>query len=175
MNLKLLLPLLVFLLLGALLASGIGKDPSIVPSPLIAKPAPSFELEILGREPETVSRDDLLGTQYLLNVWASWCPACRIEHDFITELSRNGPVPVYGLNWKDDRAEALRWLEFFGDPYVASAYDRSGRVGIDFGVYGAPETFLIGADGSILQKHIGPLNREEFDIKFAPLITGDGS
>lgn len=175
MKLKLLLPLVLFLLLGALLASGIGKDPSIVPSPLIAKPAPPFELAILGREPETVSRDDLLGTQYLLNVWGSWCPACRIEHDFITELAQKGPVPVYGLNWKDDRAEALRWLEFFGDPYVASAYDPTGRVGIDFGVYGAPETFLIGADGTILQKHIGPLNREEFDIKFAPLIAGGDS
>ncbi len=170
MKLRLVMPLAVFVALSALLASGIGKDPRLVPSPLIDKPAPAFELPILGREPESLAREDLLGQPYLLNVWASWCPGCRIEHSYITELATSGPVPVYGLNWKDERSEALRWLNMFGDPYRANLFDFSGRIGIDFGVYGAPETFLIGADGMILQKHVGPLDRNVFAAKFLPLI-----
>ncbi len=170
MKLRLILPLAVFVGVGALLASGIGKDPSLVPSPLIDKPAPAFELPLLGRETESLSRDDLLGQPYLLNVWASWCPSCRIEHPFITDLAESGTVAVYGLNWKDQRADALQWLKVFGDPYRASLFDLSGRTGIDFGVYAAPETFLIGADGVVLQKHIGPMDERVFAAKFLPLI-----
>ncbi|MDJ0655943.1 MAG: DsbE family thiol:disulfide interchange protein [Xanthomonadales bacterium] len=175
MKLSAVLPLGVFLVLGILLASGIGKDPTQIPSPLLDKPAPEFELPVLGREPETLSKKDLSGAPYLLNVWASWCPACQIEHPYITELAERGPVPVYGLNWKDAREDAIRWLDFFGDPYRASLFDGDGRTGIDFGVYGAPETFLIGADGRVLEKHIGPLDAAAFQEKFAPLIQGQAT
>ncbi|MEM9305497.1 MAG: DsbE family thiol:disulfide interchange protein, partial [Pseudomonadota bacterium] len=105
------------------------------------------------------------------NVWASWCFACRIEHEVITDLATSGPVPVYGLNWKDQRPDALRWLQQFGDPYRASAYDESGRVGIDFGVYGAPETFLIDASGQVRYKHIGPLTPEIVQNELLPAIA----
>jgi cytochrome c biogenesis protein CcmG/thiol:disulfide interchange protein DsbE len=168
--LRLALPLVVFLALGGLLWNGIGKDTRLIPSPLIDKPAPEFSLPDVKDGNRQISKEGLLGQAYLLNVWGSWCPACRIEHSFVTQIARSGLIPVYGLNWKDTRSEALRWLDAFGDPYVGSAFDESGRTGIDFGVYGAPETFLIDAEGKILEKHIGPLDPEIFDAKFRDKI-----
>ena len=164
--LKLALPLAIFLALGALLWSGIGKDTRLIPSPLIDKPAPEFSLPLLRDGNLELSKQDLLGKPYLLNVWGSWCPECRVEHAFITNIANSGLIEVYGLNWKDSRYEALRWLQTFGDPYVSNAFDESGRTGIDFGVYGAPETFLIDAKGTILEKHIGALSPGVFDAKF---------
>lgn len=170
-RLALFAPLLLFAALGVLLYSGIGKDPTIVPSPLIDKPAPAFALPDLKQPEASVSTASLEGEAYLLNVWASWCFACRIEHPVVTDLATNGPVPVYGLNWKDERSDALRWLAQFGDPYVASAHDLSGRVGIDFGVYGAPETFLVDAEGRIRLKHIGPLTPDVVEQEILPAIA----
>jgi cytochrome c biogenesis protein CcmG/thiol:disulfide interchange protein DsbE len=110
----------------------------------------------------------------LLNVWATWCPGCRQEHDFLLQLAREAVLPIYGLNWRDNRPEATRWLEVLGNPYVASAFDEEGRVGIDWGVYGAPETFLIDANGIVVHKHIAPLTREIWERDFVPLISAAG-
>ena len=176
---KRLLPLLVFVALAIVLFAGVmrhkelresGKDPNSLPSALIDKPAPEFNLPDVVDPARMVSRNELLGQPYLLNVWASWCFACRIEHQVVTQLADSGPVPVYGLNWKDDRDEANRWLRQFGNPYVASAFDESGRVGIDFGVYGAPETFLIDAEGRVRYKHVGPMNPEMIEKELLPAI-----
>jgi len=167
---RLIIPLVVFLAMAALLRAGIGKDTRLIPSPLIGKPAPEFELPTWQDTSRRISKQGLLGQTYLLNVWGSWCPACRVEHPYVTELSRSGTVPVYGLNWKDSRSEALRWLETFGNPYAAVAFDESGRTGIDFGVYGAPETFLIDANGQILEKHVGPMDPVVFQAKFLDKI-----
>ncbi|MEM9533621.1 MAG: DsbE family thiol:disulfide interchange protein [Pseudomonadota bacterium] len=168
----LLLPLLLFLALGALLFTGMdeNRDPSLVPSPLISKPAPDFDLPLLGNPSERLTRSDLLGQQYFLNVWGSWCPGCQTEHNFIAALADRGPLPVYGLNWKDDATQALAWLEHFGNPYAANLYDPEGDVAIDFGVYGAPETFLINADGTIAAKFIGPLYEQAYQETFAHLV-----
>jgi cytochrome c biogenesis protein CcmG/thiol:disulfide interchange protein DsbE len=168
--LRLALPLVIFLVLGGFLWNGIGKDTRLIPSPLIDKPAPEFNLPALKDENRQISKQSLLGQPYLLNVWGSWCPACRVEHPYITEIARSGLIQVYGLNWKDTRSEALRWLDAFGDPYAGNAFDESGRTGIDFGVYGAPETFLIDARGQILEKHVGPLDPYVFEAKFRAKI-----
>ncbi len=148
-------PLLVFLALAGFLLAGIGRDPTELPSPLLDRPAPAFSLPRLGDPEATVRSADYADQPWLLNVWGSWCPECRVEHPLITELAQR--LPVFGLNWKDDPQDAQRWLAQFGDPYHAVGFDGDGRVGIDFGVYGAPETFLIDGDGIIRFKHIGPL------------------
>ena len=147
-----------------------GRAPNLIESPLIGKPAPEFELQTL-RDPErTFSRSDLLGQVSLVNVWATWCVECRHEHEFLMEISRSGLLPIYGLNWKNDRGEALRWLEVLGDPYLVTGFDDTGRVGIDWGVYGAPETFLVGPDGQVLYKRIGALNEGVWRHEILPLI-----
>lgn len=170
MILRLVLPLLVFVMIGGLLYAGLGRNPDIVPSPLIDKPAPQFSLPLLNKPEQRVSRTDLLGRPYLLNVWASWCYACRLEHDVITDIARSGRVAVYGLNYKDRREDAQRWLDQFGNPYAFSLYDLEGRTAMDFGVYKAPETFIIDADGTIRYKHIGPLSPEIVQRDILPLI-----
>lgn len=167
----LVVPLALFLILGVFLKIGIGKDPTKLPSVLIDKPVPDFDLESLHDEGARVTSEGMLGTAYLLNVWGSWCYACRIEHEVITRIASTGPVPVLGLNWKDERSEGLRWLAQFGDPYADSAYDPGGRTGIDFGVYGAPETFLIDRNGCIRYKHVGPLYDEIVDQEILPLAA----
>lgn len=169
-RLALVVPLLAFLGLAVLLYSGIGKDPSILPSALVNRPAPEFALPDLIEPATIVSKEKLLGEPYLLNVWASWCAACQIEHPFLTELAESGTIAVYGLNWRDDRGDALRWLDYFGNPYAAIAHDPDNDVGIDFGVYGAPETFLISAEGDVLFKHVGPLTREVYDKQIKPIL-----
>lgn len=153
------LPLIIFIFLSGLLAIGLTLNPRLVPSPLIGKPVPEFELPLLG-EQETASHEDFKGAVTLLNVWASWCFACRQEHETITYLSRQG-FRVIGLNYKDKTQDAQGWLQQFGNPYSMIIEDSDGRVSIDFGVYGAPETFLIDEQGIIRHKVIGPLSDEK--------------
>lgn len=168
---RFLLPVLVFAVLVGFLAAGLQKDPSYVPSPLVGKPAPDFSLPRLDDPARTLSRQDLLGQVSLVNVWGTWCVGCRQEHDTLMEIARSGGVPIYGLNWKDDVDLAQNWLVRLGNPYVAVGVDADGRVAIDWGVYGAPETFLIGPDGTILYKHIAPITMQIWEDKFLPLIA----
>jgi cytochrome c biogenesis protein CcmG/thiol:disulfide interchange protein DsbE len=134
----------------------------VLPSPLIDRPAPAFALPSLHAPEQIISRADLLGAPYLLNVWASWCPACQIEHPLIERIAREGKIQVIGFNYKDDPVDAKRWLRQFGDPYSQIVVDRDGRSGIEWGVYGAPETFLVDAQGVIRFKHVGPMTPEIF-------------
>lgn len=168
-------PLVIFALLVLVLMSGLGKDPSQLPSTLIAKPAPQFELPSLTDPTRTVGNASFNNEMAVLNVWATWCVGCRQEHSFLMELSRTGTIPIFGLNWRDDRAEAQRYLQQLGDPFTDTAFDGDGRVGIDWGVYGAPETFLVDADGTVLYKHLGPLNRSLWEEHFVPYIETAGS
>lgn len=171
-----LLPLVAVIVLVVFLSIGLTRgDPRALPSPYIGKPAPQFELPTLGDADKTVGSEDLAGDLALVNVWATWCVGCRAEHPFLLELERTGAIPIYGINWRDTRPEALRWIQQLGDPYVASGFDGSGRVGIDWGVYGAPETFLVSADGIVLHKHLGPLDKAAWERDFLPIINSEGS
>ena len=167
------IPAVLFAVLGLFFLRGLDLNPGYVPSPLVGKPMPAFELPALHDPATTVGSADLQDQIALLNVWATWCVGCRAEHPFLVRLAAESDVPLYGLNWKDDRAAALAWLENLGDPYVASAYDANGEVAIDWGVYGAPETFLIGADGRVLYKHIAPLTAEVWQREFVPRIAAE--
>lgn len=162
------LPIAVFLALAALLFVGLGLDPKQVPSPLINKSAPSFNLAELRDPTQRVDSKALRGKPYLLNVWGSWCVACRDEHPVLVEYARRHQLTIVGLNWKDDPETAMRWLQRFGDPYQHIAVDAEGRTAIDYGVYGAPETFLIDAEGIIRYKKIGPLTPEDFERDVLP-------
>jgi len=164
------LPLLVFGVLVAFMAAGLTLRPTEVPSPLVGKAAPPFTLPLLGAPGRTLSASDLRGKVWLLNVWASWCVACRLEHPTVLDAAKSGAVPIYGLNYKDKPADALRWLGRFGDPYVASLSDVDGLVGIDFGVYGVPETFVIDKAGVVRHKVIGPLTPETLRDTVMPLV-----
>jgi len=157
--LKRFMPLIIFAILVAFLAVGLTLNPRLVPSPLIGKPAPEFELPLLMRD-GTFSNKELLSQVTLINVWASWCFACRQEHEVVKHLSRKG-IRIIGLNYKDEANDAKRWLAKLGNPYQAIAADRDGRIAIDWGVYGAPETFLVDKKGIIRHKVIGPLSDEE--------------
>ena len=165
-----LIPLGLFAALVVLLGIGLTLNPREVPSPLIGKPAPEFDLPTVMDPDRRISRDSLLGKVYLFNVWASWCVSCRQEHPLLVELSRKGVVDIYGLNYKDQREDAQRWLNYYGNPYVASGADTDGRVGIDWGVYGVPETFVIDAKGMIRHKHIGPVTPEALEEEILPLV-----
>ena len=165
-----LLPLGVFIVLAGFLAVGLRLDPREVPSPLVGKPAPAFTLPLLDAPGQTLSTQDLRGKVWLLNVWASWCVACRHEHPLLVELAKSGVVPIYGLNYKDERADAMKWLGQFGNPYTASISDTAGRVGIDFGVYGVPETFVIDKAGVIRHKVIGPITPDALRDEILPLV-----
>jgi cytochrome c biogenesis protein CcmG/thiol:disulfide interchange protein DsbE len=159
-----------FVGLLVLLAIGLRLNPREVPSPLIGKPAPAFELPLLSAPDKTFSQKEMLGTVWVLNVWASWCPPCLLEHPVVSELSRSGVAPVVGLNYKDAREDALPWLKRNGDPYKLTVYDAAGRIGIDYGVYGVPETYVIDRKGVIRYKHIGPLTPEIAAKKLRPLL-----
>ena len=168
-----LLPLAAFLALGVLLAIGlsISDRKTLIPSPLIGKPAPEFALASL-HEPELrISRADLLGEPYLANFWASWCVTCRVEHPVITRLSESGRVRIIGFNFRDTRDDALAWLQRWGDPYDLHLSDLDGRISIDFGVYAAPETFLVSPQGEIVYKHIGALTEEIIVEEIMPLLV----
>ena len=166
-----LLPLGVFVVLLVFLAIGLGLNPREVPSPLIGKPVPAFRLTQLHEPTKNFGPEDLKGKVWLLNVWASWCVSCRQEHPVLLELARKNIVPIVGLNHKDAADQAKRWLiQYGGDPYLLSVADLDGKVGIDFGVYGVPETFLIDKAGVVRYKHIGPVSSEALDKKILPLI-----
>jgi cytochrome c biogenesis protein CcmG/thiol:disulfide interchange protein DsbE len=167
---KFVIPLAVFVALGVLLWLGLSLDPKRIPSPLIGKPLPAFTLTSLHEPKKTVTPDSLRGRVYLLNVWASWCAACRQEHPLLIELARQKAVPIVGLNYKDKRDDALGWLKSLGNPYEMSLIDADGRVGIDLGVYGVPETFLIDKQGLIRYKHIGPITEDDWSNKLLLLI-----
>ena len=167
---KYIAPLVLFIFLGLLLAYGLKLDPRKIPSPLIGKSLPAFSLPTVAEPARRVSRDELKGRVYLLNVWASWCVACRQEHPLLNELTRNQAVPIIGLNYKDKREDALGWLGQLGNPYEVSLSDTDGRLGIDLGVYGVPETFVIDKQGVIRYKHIGPITPEAWQQKLAPMI-----
>src|SRR5512145_1908594 len=167
---RFLLPLAIFVALVVFLAVGLKLNPREVPSPLIDKPAPAFELTRLDDPARSVRLEDLRGQVWLLNVWASWCVACLDEHPVLLEFSRSRAVPIYGLNYKDEREAAIAWLRKHGNPYDASIVDAQGRVGIDYGVYGVPETFLIDGQGIIRYKHIGPLTAKVLNEKIVPMI-----
>ena len=164
------LPLAVFAIIVAFLFVGLFRDPREVPSPLIGKPAPSFSLAELHKPDQRLTSADMRGQVWLLNVWASWCVSCREEHPFLVALAKANVVPVIGLAYKDDPADGRKWLASNGDPYKTSIVDRDGRVGIDFGVYGVPETFVIDKSGIIRYKQIGPLTADALDTTILPLV-----
>ena len=166
-----LLPLGIFVLLVLLLGFGLSLDPREVPSPLIGKPAPQFELPQLHQPGQSFSPKSLQGKVWVFNVWASWCGACRDEHPVLADFARSGLAPLYGLNYKDQRDDAIAWLRRYGDPYAVSLLDTDGRVGIDYGVYGVPETYVIDKQGVIRYKRIGPVTPEILKQKIVPLIT----
>ena len=170
-HLRYLVPLAIFAVLVAFLYRGLSLDPKLVPSPLVGKPAPAFSLTRLEDPDATITEADLKGKVSLLNIWATWCVSCRAEHEVLVRLAKTGKVDIYGLNYKDDRAQALRWLQQLGNPYVTNAFDEDGRVGIDWGVYGAPETFIIDRQGIIRHKHIGPLTDQIVRDEILPLVT----
>lgn len=169
------LPLMAFLAIAALLAAGVwlSRDPDreALPSALLGRPAPAFSLPVLHDPARMVSDRDLRGEPYLLNVWGSWCPACRDEHPVLTRFAETKRVRVVGYNWKDERADALRWLEQFGNPYWLVLADIEGRVAIDFGIYGAPETFLVDRDGRVRWKHVGPLTDAVIEQELLPVLS----
>ena len=180
MKKRFLIPLGLFLALAVFLAIGLNRDPSEVPSPLVGKPAPAFSLPRLdvdvqadpaaGAAAPRFAPADMKGKVWLLNVWASWCASCRIEHPLLVAFGKSGVAPLVGLDYKDQRADALAWLAQHGNPYTLSVVDADGRVGIDYGVYGVPETYVIDKAGTIRFKQIGPVTPEVMQARILPLI-----
>ncbi len=164
------IPLGIFVVLAGFLYVGLDLNPRDIPSPLIDKAAPSFELTQLHQPEVRITRDEMLGWVWVLNVWASWCISCRHEHPILMELARSGVVPIVGLNYKDERSDAITWLEDFGNPYIVSGFDHNGRVGVDFGVYGVPESYVIDKQGVIRYKHTGPVTPQAVKEKILPLV-----
>ncbi len=164
-------PIGLFVALLVVFFFTLGRDKETIPSPLIGKSAPSFELARLDDPNATISTQQFAGKPYLLNVWATWCVGCRQEHDVLLQIARRGDVPIVGLNWKDERELALRWLQELGNPYVGNAFDGEGRVAIDWGVYGAPETFLIDASGKVAHKLVGPMTMQIWESEFVPHLA----
>jgi cytochrome c biogenesis protein CcmG/thiol:disulfide interchange protein DsbE len=174
-RLILLLPLLLFLALGGFLLRGLQLDPRAMPSALIDQPLPEFSLPILGQA-GTVDRNGVIGEVALVNVWATWCGSCRVEHPYLTQLAAEG-VPIYGINYKDVDAEAVRWLQQLGDPYRLSIVDAEGSLGLDLGVYGAPETYVVDAAGYIRYRHVGVVNEQTWQQVLQPImqeLQGEG-
>ena len=173
---KFLVPLVAFVLLVAMFVRGLDPDRDIreLPSPFLGKEAPGFDLPRLKNANQQINLSDYAGQMVLVNFWATWCVGCRQEHGFLMELSNEIDIPIVGIDWRDQREAALAWLAQLGDPYVASGFDAESVTGINWGVYGAPETFLIGADGRVLHKHLGPLDRLTWEADFLPLIAASG-
>jgi len=175
---RFLLPAGAFALLVTVLFVGVQRAPekTVIPSALIGKPAPVFTLPVLGSD-QQFAADSMRGRWYIINVWGTWCAECRNEHETLLEIAGSRVLPVIGLNWKDDDKAALEWLDQLGNPYDVVAVDREGRVAIDWGVYGAPETFLVDASGTVVYRHVGPLNPEIWSRKFLdrlPQSAGGG-
>jgi len=172
-----LLPIFLFVLLGILLAVGlkIADHKTEIPSPLIGKMLPEFSLPVLGQEDVIITQDDLIGEPFLLNVWASWCVTCRVEHPFIEQLAASGKLKVIGLNYRDEETDALAWLQHFGNPYAMNIADLPGRTAIDLGVYAAPESFLVDPAGRIVFKQIGAVTPEVIENEILPRVREMGS
>ena len=168
MKLSYLIPLALFAALAGLLYAGLQRNPGLVASPLVGRPLPAFVLRgVHGGE----LRSDVLAQEpSLLNVWASWCTACRAEHPLLLRLAARGEVPIFGLNYKDERTDAVAWLDRLGDPYRTSGHDREGKIGLELGVYGVPETFVIDRRGRIAYKHIGPIAEQDWEETIRPLL-----
>lgn len=164
-------PFVIFVTLAGFLFVGLGLNPREVPSPLIDKPAPMFNLSQLHEPGKQFSPQEMKGQVWLLNVWASWCVSCKVEHPVLMALSRQNIVPIYGLDYKDDREAGMAWLREGGNPYVLSAVDKEGRIGIDYGVYGVPETYVIDKEGIIRYKQIGPVTQLSLHEKILPLVA----
>ena len=174
-RLKLFLPLILFGVLALFLVRGLQLDPKALPSALIDQPLPEFSLTALGSG-EPLDRASVTGQVALFNVWATWCVSCRVEHPYLTQLAEQG-VAIYGINYKDDDAAALKWLDDLGDPYIASIADRQGTLGLDLGVYGAPETYLIDANGVVRYRHVGVVDERVWTTVLAPIyqqLGGEG-
>jgi cytochrome c biogenesis protein CcmG, thiol:disulfide interchange protein DsbE len=167
---RFLFPLAIFIVLVGFLAVGLKLNPREVPSPFIGKPAPVFSVPQLHAADHLIAPADMTGKVWLLNVWASWCVSCRQEHPVLMELAKRNVAPIVGLDYKDERDAGIAWLQQHGDPYLLSAYDRDGRIGIDYGVYGVPETFVIDKTGVIRHKHVGPLTPAVVEEKLLPLV-----
>jgi cytochrome c biogenesis protein CcmG/thiol:disulfide interchange protein DsbE len=172
-----LLPVILFLLLGVLLAVGlkIADHKEDLPSPLVGREMPKFTLPLLGQEETIIDSDDLLGEPMLINFWASWCVTCRVEHPVINQLAETGAIRVIGLNFRDETDDALAWLRQFGNPYTMTIQDYSGRTSIDFGVYAAPESFLVDEKGVIVYKQLGAMTPEVIEKEILPRIGRKGS
>jgi cytochrome c biogenesis protein CcmG/thiol:disulfide interchange protein DsbE len=168
--LKYLVPVGLFAVLVGFLYVGLGRDKQTLPSPLIDKPAPLFELTRLEDPSKTFSNRELAGKPYVLNIWGTWCPGCRHEHGALMEIAHRAEVPLIGVDWNDDRERAMSWLQQLGNPYTVTAFDGEGRVAIDWGAYAAPETFLVSADGKVLKKLAGPMTMEIWEQEFVPLL-----
>ena len=164
------IPLAAFIVLVILLAAGLKNDPKYIPSPFIGKPAPAFDLPVLHEPDRRIRHSDMKGQVWLLNVWASWCVSCRAEHEVVKRFVAMNIAPVYGLNYKDRPQDAQVWLKQLGDPYTASMMDIKGDIGIDWGVYGVPETFVIDKQGIVRYKQVGPLTNAVIDEKILPLL-----
>jgi cytochrome c biogenesis protein CcmG/thiol:disulfide interchange protein DsbE len=168
---KALIPLGIFIVLLVFLAIGLTRDPHEIPSPLIGKPAPAFTAPVLNQPGQTFAAKDMLGKVWLLNTWASWCVACRQEHPLLVEFVKTNPLPIIGLDYKDKEEDGMKWLARYGNPYTVAVTDQDGRIGIDFGVYGVPESFLIDKAGIIRYKQIGPFTEEALRDTLIPMIA----
>ena len=169
------LPLVLFVVLVGFFAKGLFLNPREVPSPFIGRTAPAFTLPLVGNASASFSPADMKGRVWMLNVWAPWCVSCRQEHGFLMQLAQSGTVPIVGLNWKDKDREAAQLLAQTGSPYVAVPEDLDGRVGIDYGVTGTPETYIIDKDGIVRLKHVGPISPEVWKDKFEPKLKELGA
>jgi cytochrome c biogenesis protein CcmG/thiol:disulfide interchange protein DsbE len=170
-TMKYLVPIIVFVVLAGFFYKGLFLNPRQLDSPLIGKPAPAFQLEDLRQPEATFAQTDMFGKPAVLNVWATWCSGCRQEHPFLMQLARTSDVPLYGMNYRDERDKALDWLRRLGDPYRRVAFDPDGMVSLDWGVYGSPETFLIDPAGTIVYKHLGPMTPGVWQQEFLPRIA----
>lgn len=165
------IPLLVFVLIAGFLYAGLSRDPKYVPSPLIDKAAPEFNLPTLHDAASDFSPSQMQGKVWLFNIWATWCASCRVEHPLLVQLARGGEIEIVGLNYKDENDKAIEWLRTLGDPYTVTAVDKDGRVGIDWGFYGAPETFVIDKKGLVRYKHVGPVSPADLNETILPLVA----
>jgi len=165
------IPLVLIVLLGIVLYRGLSLDPRAMPSALVGKPMPDFKLTTLLDENKVVTKADLKGNIVLLNVWATWCPTCRYEHPYLLDIAKNKDIMLYGVNYKDDKVLAKKWLSTLGNPYNITLFDDEGKLGLDLGVYGAPETFVVDHNGIIRKRFAGAIDRNVWISEFMPLIT----